>query len=399
MKNSSLIKIKIAIMALSTLQMASTAITPGMAGISGYFPDISPALSQMLLSLPALFVVPFALFSGTIVTILPKKTLLLLGVVLVGVGGLAPMFLDDFTWMLIMRAVLGIGIGLIMPIAPSVLTDYFSGYELNSVMGLYGSFACFGGIFNTLIGGLLANIGWRYNFIVYLTVIPVFIFALFFLPNDGKVKQKVKSDKVRIEWKVFYIALICLLFTTAKFAFTMNISMFMSEESLGDAAMTGLISSVYTAGGFISGFIFGRLAKICKNYTLGVGMLFAAAGMLIVFMADSLVILFAGSFLLGTALSVVNPRFNIMISEVASPKSLALSLAVLMATMNLGQFAAPIVFNALGDVFGSASKRDQFLLAAVALLLLGAGSLIVNYIRNRKAKRDIEMINAVASEK
>lgn len=366
--------------------MASTAITPGMAGISQYFPEVPPALSQMLLSLPALCVVPFALFSGTIVTILPKKTLLLMGVVLIGAGGLAPVLLSDFTLILIMRAVLGIGVGLIMPLAPSVLTDYFSGYELDSAMGIYGSFACFGGIFNSLLGGLLANIGWRYNFLVYLTCIPVFIFALLFLPNDGKVKQEVKAEKVRVEPKVFYIAFICLLFTTAKFAFTMNISMFMNEEKLGDAALTGLLSSVYTSGGFVAGLIFGRLAKICKNYTLGTGMLFAATGMFMIFITHDFAILFIGAFLLGTALSVVNPRFNIMVSQVATPKSLALSLAVLMAMLNLGQFAAPIVFNTLGNLTGFTTKRNQFLLAAIALTMLGAGSLIATYIRNRKAK-------------
>lgn len=364
--------------------MASTALTPAIAGISQHFPNVSSSLVQLLLSLPALCVVPFALFSGSIVTILPKKTLLLIGIMLVGVGGLAPIFLDDFTLILIMRIVLGIGVGLITPIAPSILTDYLSGDELNSAMGLYGSFACFGGIFNSLIGGLLADMGWRYNFVVYLTFIPIIILTMLFLPNDGKVKQALQSDKVRIEAKVFYIAFICFLFTTAKFAFTMNISMFVSEESLGDAALTGILSSVYTAGGFIAGLIFGKLSKLFRNYTLGTGILFAASGMLMIFVTHDIVVLFIGAFLLGTALSVVNPRFNVMISEVASPKSMALSLAVLMAMMNLGQFAAPIVFNVLGDVSGYTTKRSQFLLAGIALAMLGVGSLIATYVRNRK---------------
>jgi MFS family permease len=386
-------------MALSTLQMASTAITPGLAGISAYFPELSSSLVQMLLSLPALFVVPFALFSGSIVTVLSKKTLLIMGVILVGIGGLAPIFMNNFTWILIMRIVLGIGVGLIMPIAPSVLTDYLSGYELDSAMGLYGSFACFGGIFNSLIGGMLADIGWQYNLLVYLTCIPVLIITLLYLPDDGKVRQEMKKEKIRIEPVVFYIAFICLLFTTAKFAFTMNISMFVSEEQLGDATLTGMLSSVYTAGGFIAGLIFGRLAKLCKKYTLGIGMLFAATGMFMVFITHNTIILFAGAFLLGTALSVVNPRFNVMISEVASPKSLALSLAVLMATMNLGQFAAPIVFNTLGELTGFTTKRSQFLLASIALLALGVGSLILNYFRNRKINNGVGTVEEINPEK
>ena len=386
LNNRNILKIKIAIMALSTLQMASTAITPGLASISAYFPDISVSLVQMLLSLPALFVVPFALFSGSIVTILPKKTLLIMGVLLVGIGGLTPMLLSSFTWILIMRVILGIGVGLIMPIAPSILTDYLSGYELDSAMGLYGSFACFGGIFNSLLGGVLASIGWRYNMLVYLICIPVFFITLLFLKNDGKVIKEMKKEKIRIEPMVFYIAFVCLLFTTAKFAFTMNISIFVSEEKLGDATLTGMLSSIYTAGGFVAGLIFGKLAKLCKKYTLGVGMLFAATGMFLVFMTHNLIVLFVGAFLLGTALSVVNPRLNVMISEVASPKSLALSLAVLMAMMNLGQFAAPIVFNTLGDITGLTTKRGQFLLAALALTIMGSGSLILTHLRNRKAK-------------
>lgn len=386
MKNRNILKIKIAVMALATIQMASTALTPAIAGISQHFPNVSSSVVQLLLSLPALCVVPFALFSGSIVTILPKKTLLIIGIVMVGFGGLAPILLDDFALILIMRIILGIGVGLITPIAPSILTDYLSGDELNSAMGLYGSFACFGGIFNSLVGGLLAEIGWRYNFAVYLTCIPILILTILFLPNDGKVKQAFKADKVRVEAKVFYIAVICFLFTTAKFAFTMNISMFVSEEGLGDASLTGMLSSVYTAGGFIAGIIFGKLSKMFQNYTLGAGILFASAGMFMMFVTNDIVILFIGAFLLGTALSVVNPRFNIMISEVASPKSMALSLAVLTAMMNLGQFAAPIVFNTLGDVTGFTTKRSQFLLAGAALAILGLGSLVATYFRNRRIR-------------
>jgi MFS family permease len=162
--------------------------------------------------------------------------------------------------------------------------------------------------------------------------------------------------------------------------------MFVSEEGLGDASLTGMLSSVYTAGGFIAGIIFGKLSKMFQNYTLGAGILFASAGMFMMFVTNDIAILFIGAFLLGTALSVVNPRFNIMISEVASPKSMALSLAVLTAMMNLGQFAAPIVFNTLGDVTGFTTKRSQFLLAGAALAILGLGSLVATYFRNRRIR-------------
>jgi MFS family permease len=127
-------------------------------------------------------------------------------------------------------------------------------------------------------------------------------------------------------------------------------------------------------------------------------MLFAAIGMFLVFITYNIAVLFIGAFMLGTALSVVNPRFNLMISEVASPKSLALSLAVLMATMNLGQFAAPIVFNALGDISGMTTKRNQFLLASIALILLGLGSLLATYIRNRKEKAKVKTEKIVSED-
>ncbi len=138
----------------------------------------------MVLTLPAVFIIPPTSYSvGRWSGDFSKKRLALFGVLIYTISGCWAFFATDIYMLLASRAVLGVAVGIIMPVAASLIADFYHGEQRMRMMGGFNSaFANFGGIIATFSsGGLLASIDWRYAFLVYSVGIPVFIMGLLFI--------------------------------------------------------------------------------------------------------------------------------------------------------------------------------------------------------------------------
>ena len=86
-------------------------------------------------------------------------------------GGVAPAFLNNFTTLLLSRAVFGIGIGLLSPLGNALVLGLFEGQERANMLGLGGVVMNLGGIAFQMLVGFLAAISWRYVLVHGLAVI------------------------------------------------------------------------------------------------------------------------------------------------------------------------------------------------------------------------------------
>jgi MFS family permease len=375
-------KIMLPIFAVSFFIMSSHGVNAAIGGMLSEFSQYPETTIQLVLSLPPLFIVPFALLSGVLISKVSKKKLLLSGLFLVLVGGIAPICLNNLIVILIARALFGTGLGFINPLAPSLITDYFDERDRSRIMGFQATFIAIGGIFNNLAGSLLSRFGWRPVFCIYFMALPAFLIVLFLLPDEGRVQ--IDGGKGKLSREIIYIAIITFSYTVVKFVFSNNIAIFISIENLTNDSYSGVVSSIYTFGGVIAGMFFGKLTKSLGKYVLTLGIVISAAGMYIVYISNSIVSVIMGGFLLGCALSIANPRFNMMVNETVQPEAVALGLAICLASNNFAQFASPIIFVALGKLLGNTSMRFQFLMAAIILMVMGIASIIINLRKNKK---------------
>lgn len=76
-------------------------------------------------------------------------------------------FLKDISAILILRALLGVSVGMIMPLSTGLLSYYFPPEDQSRLMGLCAAMNQIGGVIATLIAGVLAKVGWNYAFLVY----------------------------------------------------------------------------------------------------------------------------------------------------------------------------------------------------------------------------------------
>lgn len=124
----------------------------------------------------ALFIALSAPFVGMLMDRCGRKPVLIFSVTLYGLAGSSGCFLDSLYLILLGRAFLGIAVAGIMSGFTTLIGDYFRGEKRNQVMGLQAAFTGFGGLLFLSMGGFLADLGWRYPFLIY-------YFAFFVLPG------------------------------------------------------------------------------------------------------------------------------------------------------------------------------------------------------------------------
>ena len=200
--------LKPAILSLSILTvLSSMAVSPALGQIRLAFPDASDLAIEMILTLPPLIIIPTGLISGRLAGRVPKRTIVLIGMVIYLLAGVGGGFMNSMVMLLVSRALLGVGTGLIAPLSLSLIADFYSGDELSTTMGQSSAIATVGGIFLPLISGWLSVFSWRYAFGAYLIVIAVFALVWFYLP-EPQVAQEKQGSSGKLPAGVFVLGLL-----------------------------------------------------------------------------------------------------------------------------------------------------------------------------------------------
>ena len=129
-------QLMVSILSLSLLTvMAGAAVAPALGVIQAYFADSNPLFVQMVISVPAIFIVITNFFFPRLCRAFGAKTLVLGGLLLYTVGGCIAGAFSHIGLVLIMRALVGIGVGIIMPLSTGLLAFYFTPGEQEGLMG------------------------------------------------------------------------------------------------------------------------------------------------------------------------------------------------------------------------------------------------------------------------
>ena len=109
----------VSILSLSLLTvMAGAAVAPALGVIQASFSGTSQTVVQLIISIPALFIVITNLCFPALSRRFSTKTLVLGGLLLYTVGGCAAGLFDQIALVLVMRALVGIGVGIMIPLSP-----------------------------------------------------------------------------------------------------------------------------------------------------------------------------------------------------------------------------------------------------------------------------------------
>ena len=100
------------------------------------------------------------------------------------VAGAGCFLASDIYVLLVLRALLGVSVGLVMPLSTGLLAYYYPPEQQAHLMGLSAAMNQMGGVVATLLAGLLSAIGWRWAFLVYLLGLIAVVMVAIYLPDD-----------------------------------------------------------------------------------------------------------------------------------------------------------------------------------------------------------------------
>src|SRR4051812_19115192 len=129
-----------------------------------------------------LFFGGFLLLGGRLADRLGRRRMFMSGMVLFALASLAGGLAQSEIWLIVARAVQGLGAALVSPAALSIVTTTFTeGAERNKALGVWGAVAGSGGAAGVLLGGVLTKYaGWEW---VLFVNTPIGLAAAFMAPR------------------------------------------------------------------------------------------------------------------------------------------------------------------------------------------------------------------------
>lgn len=268
-------------------------------------------LFKLLISLTCIVIIPVSVLVGKVQEYVPKKTLVVFGILCFIIGGTAPAFVSSFTAILVFRAILGLAIGILMPLSSALVVEYFEGDEVPKVMGQQVSAQMLGCAVMVLLGGYLAVMGWNMTFYVHLIAVISIIIVLTFLPNTKPIRstavEGAPAGNVKLTGAAYGWIFTMFLFFISAQVLSVFISFFIAFQKLGTPAQAGQTLTFLAIGGFIMGLVFGKLMTATKNLTLSVGLILMGVSYLLCVSAPNIIMVYLGSFVCGLSLSIVMP--------------------------------------------------------------------------------------------
>ena len=347
-------KVTSTILSISLLTvMAGAAIAPALGIIKEYFSGQDPLLIQLIVSIPALFIILTNLFFVAVSKRFGTRTIALVGLFLYVATGAGCFFVSNIYALLAMRALLGVSVGLIMPLSTGLLSFYFPPESQAHLMGLSAAMNQLGGVVATLLAGILAMIEWRFAFLVYLLGLIAVIMVLIYLPNEHLFSREEKSKAFDFSQLLkFHPSVIgMLLLMTIFFVFPTNFAITAHHAGISVTAITLIMVGLDVVAFFV-GMAFG---KIMRNFRVAVKYFAPCFFMLgyLCYCLGGVMWLIVGACLIGIANGVGVPYLNTIASIKGGKNSATTVMPLLSAALYMGQFISPLLVNTMSKVFFS----------------------------------------------
>ncbi len=374
------------------VDLPGLAISPLMSVIDTVFPGVTHLESQLLEILPNFFIFPFILLSGKLSMSRNKTGLVVLGLLIFLASGIAYFFVDSIWGLIVVSCVLGMGCGLVIPLAAGLLADTFTGKYRLEQMGIKSGIANFTLIIATLVVGWTEGHDWHMPFVVYLVPVVPLVMSVFlckrFLARNNDVDEPctdsqtgkdgvaetaaTTTDAVSprdVRRRLWGVILFYLVVTVSGITLSFFIPFLMASHHMGDDA-TGYVSAAFYLALTLPGFMLGRVVTWLRERTVAVCVGAMIAGPLFIAFVPELWAYFLGAALTGFGYGVLQPIFYDKASALApTAQASTRMLSYVMSANYLGIAVCPLFF-------GGLDSRMAFILSGACMVVVLVVALI-----------------------
>ena len=334
------------------------AVSPILGDLNTIFPSASDLEIQMLTSLPSLLIIPFVLLSGKLSVGRDKLRILVVGLVIFLLSGIACLFIRNITALILVSCILGIGAGMVIPLSTGLVVAYFTGEYRVRQLGYSSSINNLTLVLATALSGYLANIDWHLSFLVY-TLPAVSLVLSPFLHRQRSTPEPAASDQMRNKTidRPKLVRLMALYFFITYAALTITFyAAFLVDGYHLPKTFSGVLISLFFLAIMAPGLILDRIIGIFKGYTN----------------VAAIAMIGAGLFCFG----IFRDRGMLIYDKtaiIAPPRAATLALSFVMAVNYLAIMLCPFLIDTFTRLTALHGDRVPFLLngmltAGLALL-------------------------------
>ncbi|MEM9770230.1 MAG: MFS transporter [Cyanobacteria bacterium P01_D01_bin.73] len=377
--------IKLTLLLTSTLTvMAGTTIAPSLPAMEVHFTDVEENAEfwvQLLLTMPAIFIACGAPLAGQLVDTVGRKPLLIGSAALYGLAGSSGFVLDSLFQMSIGRGFLGIAVAGIMVSVTTLIADYYQGDRRSQFMGLQAAFMSLGGVAFLSVGGLIADVNWRFPFLIYLfswLLIPAIIGVLYEPSSDqfekfsiSKTASETQPIKAEIPFKLLGLIYgAALIMQMVFYMIPVHLPFYLRQLSQASASQSGLAIALATLFGAIPSIGYGKIKqKFSFIEILSIAFLLMGIGYVGISFANSYALILLALIPTGLGLGLLMPNLNFWTTTAASASLRGRALGGLTTCFFLGRFLSPIATQLLRNI---ASLSASYGLYGVFLIVVSA---------------------------
>lgn len=391
------------------VNLPGLAISPMLGNMDKIFPHTSELEIQLLTVLPNLCIIPFVLLSGGLSQSKSKIKIVVFALVIYLASGILYFFARNMVDLIVISCLLGVGCGLLIPLAAGLLADTFVGKYRMKQLGIKSGISNLALVCATFVVGWLGHGNWHLPFAVYL--IPAIPLALsVFLrgipkadlypatssqtgdsaataktaskaavagvaatsiqakaPHRGMPRAKVSGGFIMS--RVWSLVAVYFFVCYASVIVSYYTPFLMQNEGMGDSEV-GTVTALFFLAMFLPGFILPGIVKICRQSTLIFSAMVMVGGVLLMAMNHSFALMCVASILVGLGFGIFQPLIYDKATQIVTiPAKATLALAIVLAANYISISATPFIVDGFRDIFDPHHLSNTFPFVLNSVLL------------------------------
>lgn len=276
----------------------------------------------------------------------------------------------SFIMLMMWQTILGLGFGFLMPTSNGIIAENYDEAGRSKIMGIQDLFTNGGGMYLTLVGGVLAAKAWNYTYLAFLYALIPLVLGCIYFPADKPAKATGEKSHLKVAPITWLFGVIIFVFINSYGVMGANISFIITERGFGDAALTGTAMAIFLVGGMFGGLIFNPFEKKLHEYVLCCGFIALVVGFLVIYMAPSLVVVFIGAFIVGTSIGFEMPGTLLYATNYNTVEASTAGCAIIHMAGQLGTVCSALFYTPVAGLIKPNDTSFRFLFAAIVCVVL-----------------------------
>ena len=334
-------------------------------------------LAMAAFTAPAIFLAP--LF-GIMADLHGRRWLLVFGLALFGLAGAAVAIAPSYEWVLILRAVQGIGASALLPLTIVLISDILPDDREIRGQGIKVALDRVAMIVLPLAGGALAILSWRAAFVPFLLIVALALAAYLWMPETNHGGHDSLKEYLARTSRAIREPRLTLAFATGFLRFFLDYGLYTYLPIIvalrygASPAVIGLLIAVSAIGSIITALGIGRVyGRVATETLLALAFFASAIGVGLPAVGAPVWLIAIGMFLFGLGNGLISPLQKSLMTRRTPPALRGGVIAVDRVIQQIAKSSAPAL---LGVLLLVAPLEALFWVMAV-MSVLGTLALIV----------------------